>query len=180
VLKKDQLNLWPDTPSRQFQLMKRYALQALWAPNDLYNMENVSATHECNWNGITCQSIDLGMGNDTVQAVTEINLSQLGWSGHIVPDLGLLSNLQSVNLQDHNFQGLLHDSIGNWTRPQRFDISRNRFKGPIPHEIGNWTGLVYFDVSANSLAGQVPTALGRWQALKTFVISINGLTGPLR
>jgi Leucine-rich repeat (LRR) protein len=179
MISKDQLELQPDNPAHQFQLRQRYALRTLWGRSDQNAAENVSWTHECDWKGIACQSIAFGASKDAVQAVTEIDLSNRGWSGHLLPDLGLLSYLQSFILADNEFDGSLPDSIGKWTRLQTFDLSGNKFSGSLPHTIGNLTDLEYFKVSGNHLKGSLPGDMGNWISVQEVDASKNAFTGTL-
>jgi hypothetical protein len=73
----------------QWQLRQRYAIATLYIQN--VNPLDMNARHECDWSGISCQTINVNGTNTTV--VTEILLRDMEWTGSLSADLGLLTTI---------------------------------------------------------------------------------------
>ncbi|KAL5991442.1 hypothetical protein ACLOJK_012351 [Asimina triloba] len=100
------------------------------------------------WQGVAC---------DNNARVTELRLSSMGLQGTLSDDIGLLTQLGTLDLI------LLGCS----------------FSGPIPDELGNLAQLSYLDLNSNNLNGSIPTSLGRLSNLYWLDLAGNQLTGSL-
>ena len=119
----------------------------------LLNIQDaLSGRVELNWNG---QSPMSDWGGVTVggepSAVRELRLSELGLTGSLPPELGLLSGLVELDLS------------GNW------------LTGPIPTELGNLAELEVLDLGSNFLSGSIPPELGKLERLSRLILSGNRL-----
>ena len=95
---------------------------------------NWSATFSvCDWRGVTCGSRH--------RRVTALNISNLGLTGTIPPQLGNLSFLMSL------------------------DMSRNNFYGELPHELIRLSRLRVLSLGINMLSGNIPSWVGSFQQL---------------
>ncbi|GMP39090.1 hypothetical protein CsSME_00010064 [Camellia sinensis var. sinensis] len=91
-------------------------------PKNVLHSWNATPVNPCTWFHITCNSEN---------SVTKVDLGNANLSGQLVPQLGLLLNLQ-------------------------YFIS-----GRIPIELGNLTSLVSLDLYLNNLSGIILNTLGR-------------------
>ncbi|KAA3488523.1 BRASSINOSTEROID INSENSITIVE 1-associated receptor kinase 1-like [Gossypium australe] len=119
-------------------------------PNNLLQDWDPTHINPCQWNNITCNS---------EHSVTKIDLGNANLSGKLVPDLGLLSNLQYLELYSNNISGEIPEEIGNLTNLVRLDLYLNVLTGHIPATLGNLRKLRFLRLNNNSLTGQIPMAL---------------------
>ncbi|XP_058098441.1 LRR receptor kinase BAK1-like isoform X2 [Magnolia sinica] len=110
-----------------------------WDPT-LYN--------PCTWLHITCNADN---------SVIRVDLGSADLSGQLVPELGLLKNLQFLQFQDNNISGKIPSELGNLTNLVSLDLYLNRFSGSIPRTLGNLKKLRFLDLSSNKLKGEVPS-----------------------
>jgi Leucine-rich repeat (LRR) protein len=184
------LNLLPDTPINRFRLQQRYALAILSVQQDDTNPFVSSVDPECEWDGVTCQSMYLGNELGIQDAVTKIFFDTYNngnmWTGQLRADLGLLSTLTHFNMSGDSVRfntgglfGALPSQIGQWTNLQNFDVSENVLTGSLPSQIGQWTNLKYMYVYSNFLTGSLPTQIGQLTHLQELFVSGNNFIGTM-
>ncbi|XP_022881995.1 receptor-like protein kinase At3g21340 isoform X1 [Olea europaea var. sylvestris] len=105
------------------------------------------------WEGVTCHSIN----NETVLVVSKIDLGSQGLKGHISDQIGLLTNLVSLNLSSNSLGGDLPSGLGHKSLV-KLDLSDNKFTGIIPDSLTSST-LQLVLLNNNLLEGQVPEEL---------------------
>ena len=111
---------------------------------------------ELNWNGQTPISDWQGIAvGGEPRMVRRLALSELGLTGSIPAELGLLSGLTDLDLS------------GNW------------LSGAIPPELGSLRELEALDLSANFLVGSIPAELGMLDRLYSLTLSGNGISGGI-
>ncbi|CAL5329759.1 unnamed protein product [Camellia sinensis] len=121
-------------------------------PSNVLQNWNSTLVNPCTWFNVTCNS---------EKSVTRVDLGNANLSGQLVPQLGLLLNLQYLELYSNNISGR------------------------IPIELGNLTSLVSLDLYLNNLSGIIPDTLGRLQKLRflsTFIrkrLNNNTLSGTI-
>jgi Leucine-rich repeat (LRR) protein len=107
--------------------------------------------------------------------VVEIRLGANDLHGQLPTELGLLSNLQSLDLSDNLISGLIIPSeLGRLTRLQGLELCN--FATIYSSELDTVISLVSFSqlisstvvVVGNQLAGPIPSKLGRLTRLKHF------------
>ncbi|KAK2993599.1 hypothetical protein RJ640_030906 [Escallonia rubra] len=125
----DALNVWKS------QLGDPYNVLQSWDP---------TLVNPCTWFHITCNNEN---------SVVRVDLGNAGLSGPLVPELGMLRNLEYL------------------------EVSRNNLSGPIPSEIGNLTNLFSLDLDHNQLTGSIPPTLGNLKFLRYLRLNDNQLTG---
>ncbi|CAK7323618.1 unnamed protein product [Dovyalis caffra] len=86
----------------------------------------------------------------------KIDLGNAALSGQLVPQLGLLKNLQYLELYSNNISGPIPSNLGNLTSLVSLDLYLNSFSGPIPDTLGKLSKLRFLDLSNNRLSGVVP------------------------
>ncbi|CAO2182523.1 unnamed protein product [Urochloa humidicola] len=151
------------------------------------------------WTGIFCDKIP----NDSYLHVTEIQLFKMNLSGTLAAEVGLLSQLKTLDfmwnnltgnipkevgnittlklltLNGNQLSGPLPDEIGNLVNLNRLQIDENNISGPIPKSFANLTSMKHFHMNNNSLSGQIPSELSRLPSLLHLLVDNNNLSGPL-
>ncbi|RWR78769.1 LRR.XII-like protein [Cinnamomum micranthum f. kanehirae] len=127
--------------------------------------------HFCEWRGITCGSKH--------QRVRTLNLTSLFLEGFLSPHIANLSFLATIDLSNNGFYGPVLNELGHLFRLRQLDLSFNSFQGEIPAAISNCSKLFLLDISSNSLVGEIPPELGSLPNLEGLGLYINGLTGNI-
>ena len=102
-----------------------------------------------------------------------------GLKGTIPPELGSLTELESLWLYGNELSGTIPPELGRLANLEALDLSDNELTGPIPSELGNLAGLKHLALYTNELSGRIPSALGHLASLETLGLAGNGLTGPV-
>ncbi|KAL3680898.1 hypothetical protein R1sor_023854 [Riccia sorocarpa] len=124
------------------------------------------------WTGIACDP-----SNTTVIA---LNLDGYNLRGRLLPDVGGLTNLQTLELSANDgLTGDLPKELGNLLNLQTLSLQWCNFTGPLPEELGNLVQLTFLGVNGNELTGQVPRTIGNLKNVTWFDLSINKFSGPL-
>ena len=77
-------------------------------------------------------------------------------SGAVPLELGLLTELTSLDLSYNRLTGAIPAELGQLARLTSLDLSFNRFSGAIPTELGSLPDLQELNLSNNRLTGTVP------------------------
>ncbi|KAI4381339.1 hypothetical protein MLD38_007418 [Melastoma candidum] len=145
--------------------------QTLSDPNGVLSSWDPTLVNPCTWLHVTCN-------NDNV--VVRVDLGNAGLSGPLIPELGLLSNLQYLELYANGFYGQIPEQIGNLTKLVSLDLYSNRFHGQIPASIGKLTSLRFLRLKGNRFTGSVPVEVLKlviYGDLQILDVSRNFLTG---
>ncbi|PSS13418.1 LRR receptor-like serine/threonine-protein kinase precursor [Actinidia chinensis var. chinensis] len=103
------------------------------------------------WEGVTCHP------NKDALVVSQIDLGNQGLKGYISDQIGLLTNLVSLNLSSNALGGLLPSGLGQKSLI-KLDLSNNKFTGYIPDSLAS-SHLQLVILNDNSLEGRVPEEL---------------------
>ncbi|XP_059310939.1 leucine-rich repeat receptor-like serine/threonine-protein kinase BAM2 [Lycium ferocissimum] len=117
-------------------------------PDEILSTNWSSLTSVCNWIGITCGSHH--------KRVTALNISEMGLTGSVPPQLGNLSFLVSFDLSFNNFHSKLPPEFSRLQRLRVIDLSYNNFTGEIPRFLGDFQDLQMFSIENNSFSGFTP------------------------
>ncbi|KAK3165797.1 hypothetical protein QOZ80_1AG0037890 [Eleusine coracana subsp. coracana] len=165
------------------------------------NLKNWGSGDPCasRWRGITCDKIP----NNSYLHVTEIQLFKMNLSGTLAPEVGLLSQLKTLDFMWNNLTGNIPKEVGNITTLElitlngnqlsgslpeeigylrnldRLQIDQNDISGPIPKSFANLTSVKHLHMNNNSLSGQIPYELSRLPLLLHLLVDNNNLSGPL-
>jgi hypothetical protein len=168
----------------QFRIRQRYALLTLWFQQAFTNTtwSNINEwlvnANECdNWNGIYCESINLGGTVGMQNVVTAVELFNTNMKGTIPADLGLLTALTYFVVSRNALMGTLPVLIGQWTALTQFNVGENALTGTLPESIGQWTALQSFSVGLNTLTGTIPASIGNWSQIQVAYFDNNQFTG---
>ena len=110
---------------------------------------------------------------------TYIDLSNLGLSGSIPPEIGCLTNLIGLWLYGNQLTGEIPSEIGNLTNLETLNLYFNQLTGEIPPEIGNLTNLNGLYLDNNQLTGEIPYEIGDLENLIWLSLYNNQLTGEI-
>ena len=100
-------------------------------------------------------------------------------TGPIPPELGNLTNLNTLWLYANGLTGSIPSELGNLASLQLLRLFNNGLTGSIPSELGNLANLRQLDLGANALTGPVPSELGNLANLEKLGLGANGLTGSI-
>merc|ERR1712087_253001 len=163
------------------QIIQRYILAAFYYAvngNGNSNLSNwMSSLPVCNsddWTGVNCHS------NAGGSSVTGIRLGQKGLTGGgLIPELGHLSSLRTLNLTDNALAGTILTELGGLIDLQTLDLSTNALTGSIPTELGSLDILEKLFLNNNELSDEIPTELGSLGSLEELKLQGNELTGDI-
>ncbi|KAJ6835485.1 putative inactive receptor kinase [Iris pallida] len=126
------------------------------------------------WHGVTCDPLGT--------SVVSLSLPGLGLSGEIkFSTLASLSSLETLTLTGNNLTGRLVPSLGSLSTLRSLDLSANRFYGPVPARVlADLYNLVALNLSQNSFEGGFPVAgLRNLQQLRALDLRSNALWGDV-
>ncbi|XP_027105561.1 uncharacterized protein [Coffea arabica] len=133
---------------------------------------NWSATSSvCDWRGVTCGSRH--------RRVTALNISNLGLTSTIPPQLGNLSFLMSLDMSRNNFYGELPHELIRLSRLRVLSLGINMLSGNIPSWVGSFQQLQHFSLKNNSFTGFLPPGLFNISSLEAIALQNNSLSGSL-
>ncbi|PIA47947.1 hypothetical protein AQUCO_01400505v1 [Aquilegia coerulea] len=139
-------------------------------PNNVLQSWDPTLVNPCTWFHVTCN-------NDN--SVIRVDLGNAALSGSLVPQLGLLKNLQYLELYSNNISGIIPSDLGNLTSLVSLDLYLNNFTGPIPDTLGKLSKLRFLRLNNNSLTGQIPMSLTNVTTLQVLDLSNNRLSGAV-
>ncbi|GJU82121.1 somatic embryogenesis receptor kinase 2 [Tanacetum coccineum] len=150
-------------------------------PNSVLQSWDPTLVNPCTWFHVTCNNEN---------SVIRVDLGNAALSGTLVPQIGLLKNLQYLELYSNNISGPIPSDIGNLTNLVSLDLYLNSFSGPIPVELGKLSKLRFLYVYSlhllndsrlnnNSLDGQIPMQLTNITSLQVLDLSNNRLSGSV-
>ena len=152
----------------------RAALMALYDATDGNNW-----TDSTNWG--TDEPLDHWHGVTTGDAgrVVRLNLHANNLTGPIPPELGTLTNLESLRLYENNLTGPIPPELGDLDNLYILWVAYNNLTGSIPPELGSLTNLTQLRAAGNNLTGPLPSSMTNLGLLWQLHIEDNaGLCAP--
>lgn len=137
-------------------------------PNNVLQSWDPTLVNPCTWFHVTCNNEN---------SVIRVDLGNAQLSGQLVPQLGLLKNLQYLELYSNNISGIIPSDLGNLTNLVSLDLYLNNFSGNIPDTLGKLSQLRFLRLNNNSLSGQIPVSLTNVSTLQVLDLSNNNLSG---
>ncbi|KDP40220.1 hypothetical protein JCGZ_02218 [Jatropha curcas] len=89
----------------------------------------------------------------------EIVLSNLGLTGCLRQDIGVLKGLKVLDLSFNKLSGYLPASIGEMRNLEQLNVAHNKFYGQVPQSICSLPNLKNFTYSFNYFSGESPVCL---------------------
>lgn len=128
------------------------------------------ASSICNWVGVTC--------DEQHHRVTVLNLSYMGLTGTIPPQLGNLSFLTELSFTNNSFHSVLPKELARLRRLKFVDFGYNHLKGQVPWWFGWFPKLEVLNLYGNHFSGSLPTSMcDNLSSLQTLDLSENQLSG---
>ncbi|XP_048322418.1 putative receptor-like protein kinase At3g47110 [Ziziphus jujuba] len=165
-------------------------------PQNILSKNWSTSSSICDWVGVTCGAKH--------KRVTMLNLSYMGLTGTVPPQLGNLSFLVELRCRNNSFHGslpmeltrlrrlklisfgfnnLMKGEIPSWfglfPKLETLNLYGNQFIGSIPTSIFNLSSLQIITLFNNQLSGVVPNEIGDLQNLEVLVLQVNHLNGPM-
>ena len=100
-------------------------------------------------------------------------------TGSIPAELGQLSSLKLLFLDNNDLTGSIPTQLGQLSELTTLKLSQNQLTGSIPTQLGQLTKLVNLDLDNNALTGSIPTQLGQLSELQDLLLYRNALTGTI-
>lgn len=111
----------------------------------------------------------------------ELDLSsQNGFTmGTIATEIGMWSNLESLQGHDLNTRGTLPTQIGLLTQMTDLKLADNHMSGPLPSQLFGLSNLKFLTLSMNGFTGTVPTEILQLTSLEWLFFQNTRLTGDV-
>ena len=145
----------------------------LWG--ECYSIENTTVL-DLSYIGVTGE-IPPELGN--LINLSSLILKENQLDGEIPPELSYLTNLTQLDLGGNQFMGAIPPEIGSLTNLNILDLAGNQLTGAIPPEIGNLTNLIYLELGGNQLTGAIPPEIGNLSILTFFDLESNQFTAAI-
>ena len=113
----------------------------------------------------------------SIENTTGLDLSYIGVTGEIPPEIGNLINLETLILKENQFSGIIPPEIGSLTNLTDLDLGGNQLSGEIPPEIESLINLNILDLAGNQLTGTIPPEIGELENLTELELGGNLITG---
>ncbi|KAJ1690921.1 hypothetical protein LUZ63_015076 [Rhynchospora breviuscula] len=113
------------------------------------------------------------------KSLTALRLTGNPISGRIPPNLGKLTNLETLLLDDMLLDGTIPEEIGNLFQLKKLILKGNVISGQIPVTLSNLTLIEELYLNNNALEGSIPLELSNMRALQWLYLSTNKLTGRI-
>ncbi|KAL3347618.1 hypothetical protein AABB24_021340 [Solanum stoloniferum] len=115
-------------------------------PNNVLQSWDPTLVNPCTWLHVTCNSQN---------SVVRVDLGGANLSGSLVPQLGMLNNLQYFN----SISGAIPSELGNLTKLVSLGLENNKLSGLIPSSLGNLKSLRWMRLDSNELSGEIPISV---------------------
>ncbi|XP_060671039.1 LRR receptor-like serine/threonine-protein kinase FLS2 [Ziziphus jujuba] len=163
-------------------------------PQNILSENWSTSSSICSWVGVTCGAKH--------KRVTMLNLSYMGLTGTVPPQLGNLTFLVELRLENNSFHGslpveltrlrrlkminfgfnnLMKGEIPSWfglfPKLESLNLYGNQFTGLLPTSIFNLSSLQIMSFKNNQLT-EIPKEIGHVNSLEVLSIRYNALTGP--
>ncbi|KMS96231.1 hypothetical protein BVRB_000870 [Beta vulgaris subsp. vulgaris] len=123
------------------------------------------------WTGITCS-------NGTRVRIISINLTNMGLSGSLSPDIANLTALNTIVLRNNSLSGLIPSTLSRLNHLEILGLENNHFNGTIPPSLGEIRSLRELHLENNNLSGTVPRSLLQKPGLRFSFTPGNRLAVP--
>jgi Leucine-rich repeat (LRR) protein len=162
----------PDNEERQlFRMTQRFAMATFFYSLGLGSWIE-STVSECLWGNATCSS-----DSEVIALMPAVAVN--GGGGALPREIGLLTNLASLDLNFENVSSSIPTEVGQLSALTYLDIYANDLTSTIPTELGQLKALETLYLGENRLSSSVPTELGQLSDLKFAYLHSNALTSTI-
>jgi len=186
----DQLVLCHDDVA---DVVQRYVTAVFYLSIGASTSDKLPTTHECDWPGITCNSLDVvsqikfeeNLGGTIPSEIIQLSgllvlkIEDSKISGSIPTNIGLLGSLLSIDLNVNEMTGSLPDSLYELSNLQQLDLDTNLFTGSLAANIDDLKNLRFLQLENNSFTGAIPVSLGNINVLEQATFDQNQFTGDM-
>ncbi|KAJ4711472.1 Receptor-like kinase [Melia azedarach] len=116
-------------------------------PNNVLQSWDPTLVNPCTWFHISCNANN---------SVVRVDLGNAGLRGPLVPQLGLLTNLEYLEVFNNGLTGIIPNEIGKLRKLISLDLYYNQLSGPIPATLGNLKSARFIRLNNNNLTGTIP------------------------
>nr|XP_027088437.1 LRR receptor-like serine/threonine-protein kinase EFR [Coffea arabica] len=155
----------------QFALLSLRAQITTTDPHHILAKNWSSGSSICEWIGVTCGSRH--------RRVIGLNISNMGLTGIIPPQLGNLSFLVSLDVSTNNFHGEVPHEFAGLHRLRVLNLDVNNLEGYFPPWIDSFHELQYLTLRNNSFTGPILPSISNMSKLVTLRLSNNTLQGNI-
>ncbi|CAA6660884.1 unnamed protein product [Spirodela intermedia] len=141
----------------------------------LSNLSKLSLGGTC-WRGGFPQTLEEILSLTSLSLHLDLSGNYL--IGSLLPEIGKLKNLNTLNLSRNRLSGEIPSSIGDCQVLEFLLLESNLFQGVIPWELSKLKGIQELDLSRNRLSGEVPEFL-EGLSLRRLNLSYNSLEGEV-
>ncbi|XP_044487971.1 leucine-rich repeat protein 1-like [Mangifera indica] len=124
--------------------------KALVDPNGILESWDERFTDPCTWFHVVCSRDN---------KVIKLDLGDYGLGGSLVPELGLLGDLESLEMFQNNITGPIPIELGNLSKLISLELYENKLNGTIPDSFGKLKALRFMRLNNNQLTGKVPESV---------------------
>uniref|UniRef100_A0A0D3EVI4 non-specific serine/threonine protein kinase n=1 Tax=Oryza barthii TaxID=65489 RepID=A0A0D3EVI4_9ORYZ len=141
------------------------------------NLKNWNSGDPCtsSWKGVFCDNIPI----NNYLHVTELQLFKMNLSGTLAPEIGLLSQLKTLDFMWNNLTGNIPKEIGNIHTLRLITLNGNQLSGSLPDEIGYLQNLNRLQIDQNEISGPIPKSFANLTSMRHLLVDSNNLSGPL-
>ena len=111
--------------------------------------------------------------------VSGLLLANNGLRGQLGPELGVLTNLETLDLSGNSIRGTIPPELWRLERLEQLSLNGLGLTGSLSSEIGNLSRLKMINLNGNHLSGAIPPTLGKLSSLRELNLSSNILDGPI-
>jgi hypothetical protein len=127
----------------------------------------------CDWSGVICR----GESNEDY-VVEELMFKQMGLSGSLPSEIGLLQSLVGLTLSNNLLYGKLPSDVLNMKDLRKLSLEKNSLEGTLPDPT-SLPNLQILTMGYNKFSGRLPNSLGEWKNMQELTLEGNYFSGTL-
>ena len=135
-----------------------------------------SGTNSTDW---VCNGTHPQVNCTAAGRVTGLDLGNLGLTGTLPTELGVLESLTRLMLFENRLSGSVPEQISELTALEYLDVTQNELSGTITSQIGLLGGLQDLWLGRNRLSGTIPSHIGQLGKLGGLGLEFNRLSGTI-
>ncbi|ERN15176.1 leucine-rich repeat receptor-like serine/threonine-protein kinase BAM1 [Amborella trichopoda] len=153
-----------------------------------------NSSNYCSWIGIQCDDSgyvsvldisDMGLSGQispeigNLQRLTTLSLAVNEFSGQIPAEIARISGLNLLNLSNNLFNGTFPVSLSGLKNLEVLDLYNNNLTGPLPKGVAEISGIKHLHLGGNYFNGEIPPEYGKLKEIEYLALSGNELSGNI-